>query len=102
LKRLSGVARIGKTMTPDALRQLIEMLVADSRRQHSNILLLLETTTKLNEALSKLTEAISKLTEVGISVVQAAKQDGENIRSLMKIAEMHERRLNKIDGGYIN
>jgi len=30
---------------------------------------------------------------------QASKQDGENIRALARIAEMHDRRLTHLEGG---
>ena len=33
------------------------------------------------------------------NVVTAAEQDGENIRALVRIAEIHERRLTDLEGG---
>lgn len=41
------------------------------------------------EGLSKETEALQAL----------ARQDGENIRALVRIAEIHERRLSALEGG---
>ena len=33
------------------------------------------------------------------AVIAASKQDGENIRTLARIAEIHERRLTDLEGG---
>jgi hypothetical protein len=59
----------------------------------------------IDERLEKLTERHEALTlslELLTSDVQdlktAAQQDGENIRALARIAEIHERRLTHIEG----
>ncbi len=33
------------------------------------------------------------------ALIEAARQDGENIRALARIAEAHERRLTELEGG---
>jgi hypothetical protein len=48
-------------------------------------------------------EALTTNLELTIREIEAlrdtAKQDGENIRALARIAEMHERRLTDLEGG---
>ena len=44
-------------------------------------------------------EALTAKTSGGIEALQVlAKQDGENIRALVRIAEIHERRLSALEG----
>lgn len=44
-------------------------------------------------------EALTAKTSGGIEAPQVlAKQDGENIRALVRIAEIHERRLSALEG----
>lgn len=64
-------------MTSDEIKLHIEMLLADAQSRHKDIELLFEITSK---------------------VAEAAKQDGENIRALARIAEIHERRLTALEG----
>ena len=60
----------------------------------------------IHERLEKLTErheALTQLVELLHRDVQGlyalAQQDGENIRALVRIAEIHEKRLTEIEGG---
>jgi hypothetical protein len=47
-------------------------------------------------------EAITMNLELAMKEIEAlqvlAKQDGENIRALVRIAEIHERRLTRLEG----
>jgi archaellum component FlaC len=60
----------------------------------------------IDERLEKLTERHEALTQT-VELITAdlqtlktlAQQDGENIRALARIAEIHERRLTGIEGG---
>ncbi len=42
---------------------------------------------------------VESLRETSAQFVAAARQDGENIRELARIAEIHERRLTDLEGG---
>jgi archaellum component FlaC len=60
----------------------------------------------IDERLEKLTERHEALTQtvelitVDLQTLKTlAQQDGENIRALARIAEIHERRLTGIEGG---
>ena len=46
-----------------------------------------------------LRETVSSLRETSAHLVTLARQDGENIRALARIAESHERRLTDLEGG---
>jgi hypothetical protein len=60
----------------------------------------------IDERLEKLTErhealalSLELLTRDVQALVKASAQDGENIRALARIAEIHERRLTDVEGG---
>jgi len=60
----------------------------------------------IDERLDRLTERHEALTQsLGLlhqdvqQVLEASRQDGENIRALARIAEIHERRLTSLEGG---
>jgi len=61
------------------------MLLADAQSRHRDIELLFENN--------------SKLFETATQLAAAAKADGENIRALARIAEIHERRPTSLEGG---
>ena len=42
---------------------------------------------------------VSELHGIAQAVLAASRQDGENIRALARIAEIHERRLTDLEGG---
>ena len=52
-----------------------------------------------NREVESLREAVGSLRETSTQLVAAARQDGENIRALARIAEIHERRLTNLEGG---
>jgi archaellum component FlaC len=63
-------------------------------------------TMTIDERLDRLTERHEALTQT-VELIAAelqtlrvlAQQDGENIRALVRLAEIHERRLTEIEGG---
>ena len=63
----------------------------------------LEKLTERHEALTQTVELIAAmqrdLTRDVQSLRTATEQDGDNIRALARIAEIHERRLTEIEGG---
>jgi prefoldin subunit 5 len=63
----------------------------------------LEKLTERHEALTQTVELIAAmqrdLTRDVQSLRTATQQDGDNIRALARIAEIHERRLTDIEGG---
>jgi archaellum component FlaC len=56
----------------------------------------LETLTERHEALTQTVESITADLQ---TLKTLAQQDGENIRALARIAEIHEKRLTGIEGG---
>jgi len=54
---------------------------------------------KLAERHEALTQTVEMLTHDIQNLKVVAQQDGENIRALARIAEIHERRLTGIEGG---
>lgn len=56
----------------------------------------LERLLERHEALAQIVEIMSGQIA---NLVEAARQDGENIRALARIAEIHERRLTDLEGG---
>ena len=52
----------------------------------------------IDERLEKLTERHEALTQTVELMALLQKQDGENIRALARIAEIHEKRLTEIEG----
>jgi hypothetical protein len=48
---------------------------------------------------NRYTRALAKCTTAFGSLRATAERDGENIRALARIAEIHERRLTALDGG---
>jgi hypothetical protein len=55
----------------------------------------IEALTRRHEALTMNLELIGREVE---TLLATAKQDGENIRALARIAEIHERRLTELEG----
>ncbi len=53
----------------------------------------------LTQTVELLTRDIAELRESTRTLWEVARQDGENIRALARIAEIHERRLTDLDGG---
>lgn len=54
---------------------------------------------KLGERIDALTMNVELLTADAQTLLKTAQQDGENIRALARIAEIHERRLTELEGG---
>jgi hypothetical protein len=54
---------------------------------------------KLTERHEALTLSLERLTRDVQDLKTTSQQDGENIRALARIAEIHERRLTHIEGG---
>ena len=52
-----------------------------------------------NREVESFREAAGTLRETSAHLVAVARQDGENIRALARIAEIHERRLTDLEGG---
>ena len=57
---------------------------------------------KLGERIDALTMNVELLTADAHTLLKTAQQDGENIRALVRIAEIHERRLTALEGGEPN
>jgi hypothetical protein len=53
----------------------------------------------IDERLEKLTERHEALTQAAELMAKMRQQDGENIRALVRIAEIREKRLTEIEGG---
>ena len=53
----------------------------------------------LSQTVELLTRDIQQLSGSVVELRELARQDGENIRSLARIAEIHERRLSDLEGG---
>ena len=53
----------------------------------------------IDERLEKLTERHEALTQMAELMAKIRQQDGENIRALVRIAEIHEKRLTEIEFG---
>jgi hypothetical protein len=53
----------------------------------------------IDERLEKLTERHEALTQMAELMSRIRQQDGENIRALVRIAEIREKRLTGIEGG---
>lgn len=53
----------------------------------------------LTQSVELLTHDVRGLQETGQTLLATAKQDGENIRALARIAELHDRRLTALEGG---
>ena len=68
----------------EALAQSVELLTHDIHE--------LQTTTKLLQATAREQQVTAKL------LLATAQQDGENIRALARIADIHERRITKLEG----
>ena len=60
---------------------------------------LTETVELLTRDIQDLTRSTQDLTHDTEGLKATAKQDGENIRALARIAEIHERRISAIEGG---
>lgn len=54
---------------------------------------------RLTERHEALTQSLEILHHEVQELVKASHQDGENIRALARIAEIHERRLTELEGG---
>jgi len=54
---------------------------------------------KLGERIDALTMNVELLAADAQVLLKTAQQDGENIRALARIAEIHERRISAIEGG---
>jgi archaellum component FlaC len=54
---------------------------------------------KLTERIDALTMSVELLTADAQTLLKTAQQDGENIRALVRIAEIHERRITTLEGG---
>ena len=54
---------------------------------------------RLTERHEALTQSVEMMNHQIAELVSAVKQDGENIRTLARIAEIHERRLRTLEGG---
>ena len=54
---------------------------------------------KLGERIDALTMNVESLAADAQTLLKAAQQDGENIRALARIAEIHERRMNALEDG---
>jgi hypothetical protein len=54
---------------------------------------------KLTERHEALTQSVELLHRDVQGLFAVARQDGENIRALARIAEIHEKRLTEIEGG---
>jgi archaellum component FlaC len=52
----------------------------------------------IDERIEALVMTVELLTKDVETLRQTAKQDGENIRALARIAEIHERRLTTLEG----
>jgi hypothetical protein len=52
----------------------------------------------IDERLERLTDRHEALAQSVELLLKASQQDGENIRALARIAEIHERRLTHIEG----
>jgi archaellum component FlaC len=57
---------------------------------------------KLGERIDALTMNVELLTADAQALIKTAQQDGENIRALARIAEIHERRITSLEGGNPN
>ena len=55
----------------------------------------------IDERLEALTMNLELLSRQIQDVYRAAQQDGENIRALARIAEIHDRRLTHLEGGEV-
>ncbi len=53
----------------------------------------------LHTSVHELFEAVQRHDTQLAQLITAARQDGENIRALVRIAEIHERRLSHLEGG---
>ena len=66
----------------------------------------LEKLTERHEALTQTVELLAREMEslriASLQLVATAREDGQNIRALARIAEIHERRLTDIEGGEKN
>lgn len=69
----------------EALTQSVEILLATTKQDAENIVMLLATTKQDAKNIEML--------------LAATKQDAENIRALARIADMHDRRLTRIERG---
>jgi hypothetical protein len=54
---------------------------------------------KLGERIDALTMNVELLATESQTLLKTAQQDGENIRALARIAEIHERRISALEGG---
>jgi hypothetical protein len=54
---------------------------------------------EMERAIEFLTAQAAKHDAQISQLIEAANQDGENIRSLARIAEIHERRITRLEGG---
>lgn len=54
---------------------------------------------RLTERHEALTQSVEMMNQQIAELVSAVRQDGENIRMLARIAEIHERRLTTLEGG---
>lgn len=54
---------------------------------------------RLTERHEALTQSVEMMNQQIAELVSALRQDGENIRMLARIAEIHERRLTTLEGG---
>jgi hypothetical protein len=54
---------------------------------------------RLTERHEALTETVELIAGMQRDLTAAVTQDAENIRALVRIAEIHERRLTEIEGG---
>ena len=57
---------------------------------------------KLTERIDALTSNLQMLTADSQTPLKAVQQDGENIRALVRIPEIHERRITALEGGEPN
>jgi len=53
---------------------------------------------KLGERIDALTMNVELLAAESQTLLKTAQQDGENIRALARIAEIHERRISALEG----
>jgi len=54
---------------------------------------------KLTERHEALTQTVELIAAMQLALTRDVQQDSENIRALVRIAEIHERRLTGIEGG---
>ena len=76
----------------DRIERALEALAASNEVQRVNI-------ESLHSSVSELHQSAQRHDAQIAALIEASRQDGENIRALARIAEMHQRRIEDLEGG---